>query len=81
MGNGNIIKNKSEPFGPLNKLLPHRVTEHLPVSDQLSGVELGHNGLEDLVGDAGQHPLVIVHTQGGVNVGQTVRAGSKNAKK
>ena len=69
MCDGDIVENEPELLGPCHQVLPHGVAEHLPVGDELPGVKLSHHGLEDLVGDAGQHPLVVVHTQGGVNVG------------
>ena len=81
MCDGDIIENQSEPFGPLYKLIPHGGTQRLPVCNEFPGVELGHYGLEDFIGDAGENPFVIVHTQGGVNAGQTIGAGPKKRKK
>ena len=77
MCDGDIIENQSEPLGPLNELIPDGGAQHLPVCNEFPGVELGHHGLENFIGDAGQHSFVIVHTQGRVNVGQTVGAGPK----
>ena len=46
---------------------------HFTLSDQLSSIELSHNGFEDLVGDGRQHAIVVVQAQSGEDVRQGVR--------
>jgi hypothetical protein len=38
-------------------------TNHLSLGDQLTGVELGSNRLQDLVDDRGEHSLVVVGSE------------------
>jgi hypothetical protein len=48
----------------------------LSLGDQLGGVELGNDTLEDLVDDAGKDTLVVVGSKGTVDLRQGIDAGS-----
>ena len=48
----------------------------LSLGDQLGGVELGNNTLEDLVDNAGKDALIIVGSKSTVDLRQSIDAGS-----
>ena len=48
----------------------------LSLGDQLGGVELGDDTLEDLVDDTGKDALIVVGSEGTVDLRQGIDAGS-----
>jgi len=46
---------------------------HFSLCDEFTGIELSNYGLQDFVGDGGQHAIVVIQAQGGENLGQRVR--------
>lgn len=67
MRDGDVVEDEAELLRPLGQLLVDPGRDQLPVGNELSGVELGHHGLQDLIGDGGQDSVVVVNTQGGVD--------------
>lgn len=60
MGDGDILEGDVELSGALGQVGADAVGDGLTLSDELCGVELGDDGLEDFVADGGENPLVVV---------------------
>lgn len=72
---GDIIKSNIEARGTPGQVLPNQTGDVLTLGDQLAGVELSDNALQDLVDNGGQHTLVKVLAKGTVNLWQSIDAG------
>jgi hypothetical protein len=48
--------------GTLHKVGADAVGDSFTLRDELGGVELGHDGLEDFVTDGGEDTLVVIGT-------------------
>jgi len=77
VSDGNVVQDDSELAGSLGQLSVDSGRHKLSLSDQLAGIELSYDCLEDFVGDGGKDPVIVVSTQGGVDVGQSVRLWSE----
>lgn len=60
MGDGNVLESDVELGGALEELGADAGGNLFTLGDELGGVELGDNGLEDLVSDGGEDSLVVV---------------------
>ena len=67
MRDGDVIQDDAELLRPLGQLLVNPGRDDLPVGDEFSGVELGNDGLQDLVGDGGEDTVVVVDAQSRVD--------------
>ena len=67
---GDVVQDDVEIPGPLDQLLPDQHADLGSLGDELRGVELGHDGLEHLVADGRENPLVVVLAQPAVQGGQ-----------
>lgn len=63
VGDRDIVELKVELSRSSLKLLLDILGDFLPHCDQLSGIILRHNGLEDLAADRWEHSLVIIFTE------------------
>ena len=52
------------------------ITNHLTLSDQLTGVELSNDTLQNFVDDRGQHSFVVVCAEFAVDGGEVIGARS-----
>mmetsp|Transcript_65826 Transcript_65826/g.170143 ORF Transcript_65826/g.170143 Transcript_65826/m.170143 type:complete len:363 (+) Transcript_65826:38-1126(+) len=75
VGDGNVVHQDVELARPRHDCLPDLPGDVLSVGQQLLGVVLGDGRLHDLVGDRGQHALVVVFAQGLVDGGQPSNIG------
>ena len=48
------------------------VTYHFTLGNQLCGVKLGYDALQDLVANGGENPLIVIQTKILVNFGEMV---------
>jgi hypothetical protein len=62
VGNGDILEGDVELSGTLHKVGADAVGDSFTLRDELGGVELGHDGLEDFVTDGGEDTLVVIGT-------------------
>lgn len=63
MCNGNILEGNVELVGALEQVGADLVGDSLTLGDELGGVELRNDGLEDFVTNGGQNTLVVVETE------------------
>lgn len=70
VGDGDVLESDVELAGALHEVGADALGDGLALGDELGGVELGHDGLEDLVADGGEHALVVVRAQVLVDLGQ-----------
>ena len=64
---GDVVQDEPELLCALGQLRVYAGGDELSLGDELPGVELGHHGLQDLVGDGGEHTVVVVDAEGGVD--------------
>lgn len=67
---GDVVQDDVEILGSLDELVPHQHADLSSLRDELRGVELGHDGLEHLIADGGEDPLVVVLAQPAVQGGE-----------
>jgi hypothetical protein len=63
---GHIVQKDVESCSTLDEVFPDHPTDVLTLCDQLTGVELCNNTLEDLVDDGWQYTLVVICAKGSV---------------
>ena len=63
---GYVIQEDVEPCSTLDEVFPDHPTDILTLCDQLAGVELGDDTLEDFVDNGWQYTLVVICAQGSV---------------
>lgn len=63
MGDGNILESDVEFGGSQGEVLADLLGDGLSLGDELGGVELGDDGLEDFVADGGEDTLIVVDTE------------------
>lgn len=64
VGDGDVLEGDVELGGALDQVVADPLGDGLTLGDELGGVELGDDGLEDLVTDGREHTLVVVLTEG-----------------
>lgn len=60
MGDRDVLEGDVEFGGAAGEVRADAVGDGLTLSDELGGVELGDDGLEDFVADGGENTLIIV---------------------
>ena len=60
MGDGDILEGDVELLGALEEVVADAVGDGLTLGDELGGVELGDDGLEDFVTDGWEDTLIVV---------------------
>lgn len=60
MGDGHVLEGNVELGGAAGEVVADALGDGLSLGDELGGVELGDDGLEDLVADGGEDALVVV---------------------
>ena len=60
VGDGDVLEGDIELSGALGQVGADAVGDGLTLGDELCGVELGDDGLEDFVADGGEDALVVV---------------------
>ena len=63
MGDGNVLERNVELGGALDEVGADALRDGLALGDELGGVELGDDGLEDFVADGGEDTLVVILTE------------------
>ena len=63
MGDGDVLKSDVKLLGALEEIGADAVGDSLTLGDELGGVELGDNGLQDLVSDRWEDTLIVVLTK------------------
>mmetsp|Transcript_601 Transcript_601/g.2389 ORF Transcript_601/g.2389 Transcript_601/m.2389 type:complete len:222 (-) Transcript_601:395-1060(-) len=63
VGDRDVLDDQVEVPGPLGQVLLDLCGHFITLRQELLRVVLRHHGLEDLVGDRRQHPLVVVEAQ------------------
>jgi hypothetical protein len=63
VGDGNILQGDVKFGGAEGQIVADTLGDSLTLGDQLGGVKLGDDGLEDFVADGGQDSLVVVDTE------------------
>ncbi len=76
MGDGHVLEGNVELGGAAGQLVADAVRDGLTLGDELGGVELGDDGLEDFVADGGEDTLIVI---GAEVLAQQVRNGSLKA--
>ena len=72
-----IIEHDVEAGSAPDEVVADQSADVLTLCDELGGVELGDDALEDLVDNRGQDALVVVGAEGAVDLGQGVDAGPR----
>lgn len=72
MRDGNVIQDDSELRSPLGQVVVDLLRDQISLGDQLSGVELGHDGLQHFGGDRRKDSLFVVLAQDCVDARQLV---------
>lgn len=60
VGDGDVLKGNVELAGALHEVGPDAVGDGLTLGDELGGVELGDDRLEDFVTDGGEDTLIVI---------------------
>ena len=60
VGDGNVLERNVELGGALDEVGADALRDGLALGDELGGIELGDNGLEDFVTDGGENTLVVI---------------------
>lgn len=60
MGDGDVLEGNVELGGAAGEVVLDALRDGLALSDELGGVELGDDGLEDFVSDGGEDSLIVV---------------------
>lgn len=60
---GDVLEGDVELGGALHQVGADALRDGLALCDELGGVELGDNGLEDFVADGGKYSLVVILTE------------------
>ena len=60
MGDADVLEGDVELAGALGQVGADALGDGLALGDELGGVELGDDGLEDLVADGGEDALIVV---------------------
>lgn len=60
MGDGHVLEGDVELGGTAGEVIADAVGDSLSLGDELGGVKLGDDGLEDLVTDRRENSLVVV---------------------
>lgn len=60
---GNVLEGNVELVGALKKVGADLVGDGLTLGDELGGIKLGNDGLEDFVTNGGENTLIVVETQ------------------
>lgn len=63
MGDGHVLQGNVELGGAAGQIGADALRDGLSLSDELCGVELGDDGLEDLVSNGGEDSLIVVDTE------------------
>ena len=71
-GQRDIVKHDVEPRCSPRQVFPDQSSDHLSLRNQLAGVELRCDALENFVDDGGEHPLIVVCAQCTVYLGQSL---------
>ena len=74
-GQRNIIQGNVETSRSSGKVIPDQSRHILTLCDQLTGVELGHNALQNLVDDRRQNSLIKVGSKGTIDLGKGIHSG------
>ena len=64
VSNRDVLECDVELPSTLHQVGTDAVGDSLTLCDEIGGVELGHNGLEDFVSDGGENTLIIIGTIG-----------------
>jgi hypothetical protein len=64
VSDGDILEGDVELSGTLHQVGTDAVGDSFTLCDQLGGVELGHDGLEDFISNRGENTLVVIGTVG-----------------
>lgn len=64
MGDRDVLESNVELGGALHEVGADALGDGLTLGDELGGVELGDDGLEDFVADGGEDTLVVILTKG-----------------
>jgi hypothetical protein len=60
---GHVLEGNVELAGALEQVGADLVGDGLTLGDELGGIELGDNGLEDLVTNGGKDALIVVEAE------------------
>ena len=60
MGDGDVLKSDVKLLGTLEEVGADTVGDGLALGDELGGVELGDNGLQDFVSDRWEDTLIVI---------------------
>jgi hypothetical protein len=71
-----IVQENIEASGSPGEVLPHKPGNHFSLRDQLTGVELSNNALQDLVHDRWKNALIVVLAESAVDLreGRDIRS-------
>jgi hypothetical protein len=60
---GDVLEGNVELGGAASQVVANLLGDSLSLRDELGCVELGDNGLEDLVADGRQDPLIVIDAE------------------
>ena len=63
MGDGDILEGNVELGSTAEEVGADAVGDGFTLGDEFGGIELGDDGLEDLVSDRGEYTLIVVLTE------------------
>jgi hypothetical protein len=63
VGDGDVLESDVELGGTAGKVGPDALGDSFTLGDELGGVELGNDGLQDFVTDGRENALIVVGTE------------------
>mmetsp|Transcript_28786 Transcript_28786/g.95670 ORF Transcript_28786/g.95670 Transcript_28786/m.95670 type:complete len:221 (+) Transcript_28786:515-1177(+) len=79
VSDGNVVEQNVEVAGTSDNTLSDHAAHQLALDDQLGGIVLGNDALQDLIDDAGKNLLVVVGAELPVDLGQLPGVGPGQA--
>lgn len=73
---GDVVQQNVESRRSYHQVLSHEPTDALTLGDELTGVELCHDGLQHFVHDRRKHTLVVIGAEGTVDNRESINAGT-----
>jgi hypothetical protein len=63
VGDGNILKSDVELGSTKSKVVSNSLRDSLSLGDELCGIELGDDSLQDFVSNRGEDSLIVIGTE------------------
>lgn len=71
-GQGDIVEHDVEPRGSPHQVVSHQSTNVLSLRNELAGVKLRHNALQNLIDDRRQDAFIVVCAEGAIDLRECI---------